>query len=303
MFKRFIYKGSSLAQYSIIIALIAVGLVPVFYLFGKNISSSFNALYQGLSGQEAPLSKNANPVNADTKANLKGTPENPVKNCVDGACSIDFGDYILTGIPEKFDMFIQTQGTSGGTDKMVDLLTQIASQLQQEGLTSEASEIIKLANCGHSIGAIEKIYEDVQKTCNFDKDCIVNQITTLEAQDATHVNSLDNMDLPVYLSQYMSDPESLKSYLPSTAINFVESYVSVMNNPDIKDSTKGVIGELSYDIMKMAYTFHDCSHLTDTQIYDTNKTLQDINFSDMTNLDSAIICASGKGTDTGVECH
>lgn len=303
MFKRFINKGSALAQYSIIIALIAIGLVPVFFVFGKNISSSFNALYQGLSGQEAPLTNDENPVNTATQSTTKATPENPVKNCVNGECSIDFGDFVLTGIPDSFDMFIQTQGTSGGTDKIVDLLTQIASQLQQEGLSSEASEIIKLANSGHSIGAIEKIYEDVQKTCNFDKDCIVNQITTLEAQDATHVNSLDNMDLPAYLSQYMSDPELIKSNLPATAINFIESYLSVMNNPDIKDSTKGIVGELSYNIMQMANTFHNYAHMTDPNVYSTNQTLQDIDFSGMTNLDSAIICASGKGTDTGIECH
>lgn len=303
MFKRFINKGSSLLQYSIIIALIALALVPVFYVFGRNILSSFNSLYQGLSGQQETLTKNTTPGNTPPSSSPKGTPENPVKNCVNGECIIDFGDYILTGIPDSFDMFIQTQGTSGGTDKVVELLTQIATQLEQEGLTAEASEIMKLANCGHSIATIEKTYEDVQKTCNFDKDCIANQINILEGQDVTHVNSLDNIDLPVILAEYLKDPDLVKNYRPATSINFIESYLSVINNPNIKDSTKGVVDVLSSNIMELANTFHDYSHLTDIQVYDKNKTLQDIDFSSLTNLDSALICASGKGVDAGVECH
>ena len=51
----------------------------------------------------------------------------PQKSCANANCSIDFGDFVLTGIPENFDDFTETSGGFG--EDQTALYSNIISQL------------------------------------------------------------------------------------------------------------------------------------------------------------------------------
>lgn len=334
-----INKGSSLVQYAIIIALIALALVPVFYMFGHNIISSFNELHQGLSGQEAPLSKNPGPVNTATQSSLKGTSENPVKNCVDGVCSIDFGNYILTGIPENFDMFIQTQGTSGGTDKIAELIEQLANQLTNDGKIEEGKEIMRLATLGHNLALLQNYAESIVVDCNKNKACIKAEFNSPMTEPDGYNDSvspfLNNVtyqelseslfDIGRARYEITSKNEAYESSLSNNRLAYVivDQFDTIINNPSIDDSVKGVIKELYWDIGTVSEDFDNnlgflyinnsgpaehfdpltgkLTHVSSGS--DPFTDFENYSASKITHFDSSLICASGKGTDTGVECH
>src|SRR3989339_651169 len=93
-----VQSGSSLTQYIIIIALIAVVVTGTYFIMGQTIVNKLEAFYLSLqnSSNDSDISK---PKDGKIIAGqLGGTPDNPVQKCLTGSCSIDYGNFILNGI-------------------------------------------------------------------------------------------------------------------------------------------------------------------------------------------------------------
>jgi Flp pilus assembly pilin Flp len=169
-------KGSTINQYAIIITIVALALIPVFIILGKTLSDTFNYYKETLSGKQAtsanakpsttsssPLNKASgnpavvsNPLPAVTNTQPTSIPSTPPpafdspvnvkQQCKNGVCTLDFGDFVLNGIPQDFGSYIQTGGTSGGFDKIAASLQQIADSLTdpaEEPLKNQLHELIK----------------------------------------------------------------------------------------------------------------------------------------------------------------
>ncbi|MEW5822143.1 MAG: hypothetical protein AB1782_18255 [Cyanobacteriota bacterium] len=353
-------KGSALPQYAIIIALIALTLVPAFFLFGQTIYNSFVDFYNGLSGKETvslqssqiPENKpviEGTPVSTNMSEGgiLGGSPENPVQKCVNNNCTLDYGEFVLTGIPENFSNFIQSSGTSGGTEELLALIEQIAKQLEESGNTEGAAEFRDLANMGHYIANLQKEIEDRATNCASSSDqynCYLAELGK-NVGNVTIPPNLDHLGFDFAGAQnvelqefygvgadfgqaqgfYTSDPgyfQTAKNEYPSFA--FVELYNKIANSDKYTDATKKVtrelykyMGEINSELHNKVYHVKPEGTMTLYTKYDTvtgeasDIATPEFSISGFTNpitsqrsdVNSVLICATGKQDDKGHACY
>lgn len=286
-------KGASLAQYAIIIALIALALVPVFYLLGINIVEYFSSLKQGLSEQKdsvAISSPASTPVSGtDTTApepivsgSLSGSPDTPVKKCSDGVCTIDFGEYSLSGVPDNINDYLQSTGSSGTTETLLKLLDQIIAQSKSIKTSADISLLKDIASQGHDIADNQKEVEVRAKEMlkKPSDDISSGFFTDLEMlMLGSNVGLLDDK-----LKKLTGE---LKSSTDTNDQNILAIVTFLVN--DIQSINKNL-----YDIGQSVK-----SGVNPPETYQAILTPQS---SFLTDLDSAIICNTGNGTDTGTEC-
>ena len=122
--KKSCYRGNSLTQYAIIIALIALLLVPVFLILGQNIVNYFAGLDKGLGERKndhTTVSNDQLPANMTNMAggSLGGTPDKPVEKCQDNECVIDFGEFVLSGVPENFSDYVSRKKVEKAKDLLI----------------------------------------------------------------------------------------------------------------------------------------------------------------------------------------
>jgi hypothetical protein len=349
--------GSNLIEYIIPVALIAlVAGAGLFIIFSDNslirffVASSniqideasgkavMGKAYKSESSSEETTSEEIllNPAAGD----YGGTPENPVQVCEGGKCTIDYGTFILTGLPENFNEFIQNNGASGGISQLADLLDQIADQLLQEGKREEALEVRKLANLGHGLGATEKEIELQINNCNYDAGCIkalmTNAVSIPDGFDETYYEFPSNHNYSSILGsmcvgcarsyKISDDPQyydKVNSNYPGYL--FTDQIDIVSNLSGIDNSVKNVIKELSWTIGVLgedfAYNinFANGEHQEHEYIYfndpltaegikkdvpsDPLLSLKNYDASNYVNLNSSLICASGAGNDDLKACH
>ncbi len=90
-------SGSSLSEYTIIIALIGLVVAPVIFITGQSIVTNFTAFEKGLSDKKLETDPSSastlDPQGLPAAGSLGGTPDNPVSACENGVCTIDFGGY------------------------------------------------------------------------------------------------------------------------------------------------------------------------------------------------------------------
>ncbi|MEW5820040.1 MAG: hypothetical protein AB1782_07590 [Cyanobacteriota bacterium] len=184
---RFKTAGSAINQYAIIIALVILAISPLFMVFGKNIVSYFSHLKTSLS--EKSLNNQAStaiedPVQEFSKnifpGELGGTMENPIQKCAGNICHIDYGDFVLSGVPQNFGEFVQSAGASGGTDELLKLLEQLLVQIQKdpEMTPDEIAKIQNLMAKGKDIVKLEKYFESILDKYQTDiKDYVSDKYT------------------------------------------------------------------------------------------------------------------------------
>lgn len=124
-------SGNAFIQYAIILILIAVGVVVVYTLLGKNITNnlSFFSNTMDKAAKSVSFTGNDGSVKSYQPGDLKGSPSSPVSECNANECILDYGDYILSGIPANFS---DESTSSRGTDQLAKLMGNMISQLEAE---------------------------------------------------------------------------------------------------------------------------------------------------------------------------
>jgi len=208
-------------------------------------------------------------------------------------CKIDFGEFILTGIPENFNEFLTTTGTSGGTEKLVSLITQIAKELENNGDQTGAAQYKDLANLGHFIGYAQAEIENVNKECkkNDEAFCMhdamksnmlikipenVKELIPEQQRNLKTYDFISTTDLGHAKNLQVTNPELFET-LKDSNVSFkaLESYTNIMNNPAYSESMKKVteelyrnVAELSMHFNRQCYIFHQAYDGTQFNIYD-----------------------------------
>jgi hypothetical protein len=343
-------KGNSLAQYVIIICLVILVLIPLLFMHGKLISEYFENFLLGLKGNEqetTEVAANPSPEPATTPVvgaggSLGGTPENPVSQCSGGSCDLDFGDYILTGIPEDFNQYIQDHGTSGGSDIISDTFNAIALQLEQQGDIEGSEEYKKLANLGHFIAGVQSTTEQKVSDCMNTSGCMLYSVLqgsadiSLPPELATVVPNYEPASNLSFFSADFTRLDKARHYksvggsyyeeqrTKNPAYAMVEVYDSIMANPKYSDELKGTTRQLFLDIHKLSFNAeHTIRSIKNVQygndMYnietgasagtswpianETGDAYLQPNTSISTHFDSRLICASGYFKDTGTVCN
>jgi hypothetical protein len=290
-------KGSSVSQYLIIIGLVALVLIPVFIYFGQNIHQYFTNFYKVFATKnldiktkpstDIPLQSSAanETVSMFQKpevlpGSLGGKPDHPIKTCDNNFCIIDYGDFILEGIPKNFGQYVNTHGTSGGTEKLAALIDQaIAQILPQINDPYLENSIINLSKYSHQNGSIEGHVENIINSANNDDSNLTALIENLENENKLVKGRLsiiqsmhkDKLDPNIYNIVMTLGNEVDR--LAEEMIDDTDKYLLKKEDPEIKSSTLGLYKK---------------------QVSDTSK---------KTHLDAAIICSTGHGHDTGEQCN
>ncbi|MEW5819992.1 MAG: hypothetical protein AB1782_07350, partial [Cyanobacteriota bacterium] len=277
-FKKKTY-GNSLSQYTNVIVLIALALIPVFYICGQILIKNYSNFSSGLKNNE--LNNTSGQIITIQAHELNGTPDKPVSKCSGGMCSIDYGSFVLNGIPQNFDEFVQTGGTSGGSDKLAELVMQIAEQLEKNGDSAGAAEFRNLANISHFIADLQKQTEQMAQSCQSETDPVSCFNSKLQAKpsvllpdnissllpdydpaDREHTSMLNILSLHTVLGNARNEsieapwvlgPETKNKYAAFKA-NII--YDSIKNNSKFSDTLKGVATELYKQIDSLAINLY-----------------------------------------------
>ena len=341
--------GNAISQYAIIIGLVILALIPVFLIFGNTINKSFTDFLHILQNKDVTTtsSTNLNTVINSTSKNTSNYSGTPTSNCEDGSCTIDYGDFVLTGIPDDFSGFIETHGTSGGTETLVALLDQMAEQMKDNVPPEDYQTYKELANLGHILADFEASLEDTAKNCAnykvFPDECMQDKIGwgtkyTLNSPLLKQFSNLSNelnysgytFNVGYAMNQYINDPETF-GYEKDNQLAFaiVDKYKLIMNSDNVSEKQKAVtqelywqIGNLSTKLGKACYdSISDFEGEVNTsgslyadpitgEFSDNDKTIThdvtaiyDVDTSKITDIDSALICVTGKHLDSGQQCH
>lgn len=290
---------------------------------------------------------------------LGGTAEQPVKSCVGNDCAIDFGDVILTGVPENFGALVSTNGSNIGTSTIGDLMMQLANQIDDPATPEdEGSDLRDLANLGHFVARnIEEAEEKIKVSCQFETtnciDTLYGDYLSVDADFPANLSGVitnKNYSVAAMLIQGSTDGPSTKllgqirslknegSVLydmhtdshPLYAI--IEEFDKVQNNSDPRytDTVKSITNQLFLDLDRVIFDFQERNHsyadpgfaqshkspitgiatgeepsytVGEKTDYELAQEILHPQSSMFTDIDSALICTTGKHDDTGKACN
>lgn len=272
------YKGQNLVEFLIITGLVVFAALIALTFLGDEIKALFSNS-QAKTSAYKPFNwdnKSSKTTTATTtpgtaESTLNGTPKQPIQSCSDGLCTIDYGDFILTGIPEDFSGFMEASGTSGGTDKLASILEQLADQLEETGDNDGADEFRDLANLTHFLADINKSVESNALKCKSESDplkCMAKKLTlTSPPVPANLTDILPNAESgSLHLASHVSRSlgavknsknrspsgfEDYKTQVPTAAM--LDIFDNIMSNPKYSDSIKNITKELYVNISDVQF--------------------------------------------------
>ena len=255
-------KGQNLAEITSLIALVVIVGVCVYQMMGNNINSMFNLTHKEYKTYK-PFdwdSSNNNINNTNTNSNNQtsiATTDSPIVNCNNGKCTLDFGDYVLTGMPANLSEFIETSGSSAGTDALASIIQQLADQLANEGKKEESTDLSNLANMAYFMADYQKQSELFAQQCSSDSNpelCYKNKINSNKslalpdelksllpgykttdsfALNRAYTNLGVGMRQKDYQQSFFSEHEN--GYVGFAMANLIDN---VIDNPNISDSIR-----------------------------------------------------------------
>lgn len=325
-------RGSALVDYVLPLALIGIVFgVALFSFAEENVLLKFlaNSLNLTIKDGTAILSPqqytsiDTSQTNTATNDNTSILDQYVNQNDDFIGLSIQLGNYSLQGIPEHFGEFIETSGSAAGTEKLSQLLLQLADQVEAEGQVAEADGIKELATMGHNIAAIERAFEELVLSCQGDQACVYQKGSQLLPKPSDYNETYNSFAAD--RSYFESIGHEVICWRPTLKAPspFNQHYQDLMKT-SLDDTSKSIITELYWEIGMIAQNveagmsfygddnyskdFHDpitgkwqkTNDLPDDpyEIYTGYKP------STLSHLDSALICATSHHyTDTGKKCH
>ncbi len=288
-------KGSALVDYAV--PTLIVGVIAGVALFNivnggsllKFFAASLNINAVDGTGTASIASYNSSDTaEMSTPGGLGGTSENPVVQCSFGYCNIDFGDYVLSGIPDNFSDYVKSTSSSGGTELLANLLMAIANS---PNIDTSTSKIIKdLANKGHSMASNERTIEfEVEYVSQADGTCLTDDFDT--AKFALTNESDEFMALLEQVNSLLSGSSNPGSEEAMAIINILGDEILSLAN-QITFNAGGIGAGYSLDPDITAGTTIEQS-LFESILAGP---------SEVTDINSAIICTTGNGEDSGHNC-
>lgn len=351
-------NGSALVQYAIILSLLSIGVISVYMFFGQQINAILNSYLKVFTQNSEKVAVNADIIssapsnvsaNTSMGGSMGGTSTNPTQSCTTGSCSIDFGNFVLNGIPENYADYVKNNGSSGGTEKLATIFEQIAQTLQNQGDIAGAAQYRDMANLGHILSDTQKIVESQAQQCvtNSNPTACLKQKVTTQAIHPRVISSVSDKLSAMYANTNLNSEDiicnSFSDYIERAKVNnedisykltyspqyqIMTIYDQIMSNSNYSQNLKNVttellsqmndteqnfintIGNLCYEGVSN-YGHGNFDIITgELQPGSTSITaLTDLNLaihpetSNITNLDSTLVCVAGHNNDTNNTCH
>lgn len=167
-------NGQEALEFVLITVLIFFGAIFTIVVFADKIAAFFSSDSSAavvskkeinvLDASSQPrFSANYETIAANSEiispGSLGGTVEEPAFDCDKTSCKVDFGTFTLSDVPLDLTQQIETSGSSGGTEIIVNLMDQLVIQSKEKHLSVAPSLLIELASYGHKLAYIEKQME------------------------------------------------------------------------------------------------------------------------------------------------
>lgn len=335
-------SGQEAIEFILITALVFFGAFFTVLIFGDKISAFFTEEKAAVQ-----LTKNAAP-NYNSSNEQKYTPDFETIS-VD---NVDYSDVSLEVPPmseenlsialEDLREYMETAGSSGGTDVIIASVSQIAQQLEEQGLIAQSNKVKKLANIMHNVASVERMFEQSAKRCSNTaqgfKDCM-RSLMSKDSQapesfisSASSFNDGQNFD---YLSRDLELAQHFKNYdktckeSNSLGCSFAKTYGDILTDENIDKRTRRQIKQLAITVSNMSenmttmvhwaggdyeetqvnlhlsndgYTMRQSTKYSDEYPFTYND-FQRYNISEMTDVDGLVTCLLGAGEDVNNRCH
>lgn len=225
-------KGQELIEFSLISALVCIGVIFALTILGQNITTVYNDAVNALAtmnnGFNSPAI--ANPVNTtggspttptvttptatDPVVDTTTTPDLLSDASLPTTTSLPTGNYAvsngdtmdisvdgitLTGVPKDFQNLINTIGPNGTTETILGLIEQMAVQMDDPATPQDEGEDFRdMANLGHFIADYEADIELKAAGCN-----LQSNPSSCMSSELMYTNSLGS-SVPSSLSSILS---------------------------------------------------------------------------------------------------
>jgi hypothetical protein len=272
-------QGNSLSQYIIIIAIIGAVLITGFMGIGSSVVEILTKYTNTFEDNNTKVITNIALDESGNTVNTGDTEANKVEiNCLEGNCTLQLGGIQVGNLPDNFSSIVETTGASGGTDSLASLLEQIAIQLEAQGLTQDSKDVRSLASLGHELARLE------------------NEIPTHRCPD--HPNSQRCFPEDPLMNEMLNNFDQKKAQFDSL---YSQLKQSASLSQEVNTLISVPAGEIVFLSDQVATAISTHTHSDHFCMSNMNLAYDEI--STTTDLDSAIICAAGKGNDTGYNCH
>lgn len=282
-------KGQNLVEIIIIIALVSLVSVFAFSLLGGNINDI-------LSVSNTKF-KEFNPFGTNTADDTETSPsptaipsaptgpasiDNPIRDCTDSMCSIDYGSIVMTGIPEDFSEFIETAGPAAGSDTINSILDSIIELAEKGEIDVDLAALKVLSDKGHTLADREKGVETfLNESLSFG-----STLNEFQLEEHSMIAGHEFADFEAALASFKSSTTPM--------------------DPEIKKLVADLGNEINIifeDFDVNFQTIVEAQNEAGLFSPDEYNNVLSPKPSVMTDLDSAIICNVGNYTDTGHECN
>lgn len=329
-------KAQEAVEFILITALVFFGVVFTVMIFGEKIASFFtegsSVVHKAQSSSSVIDSKKEITFKDDYETSVELNDKQSLMVCTGGNCTLKVGEMAISDIPEDFNSYVSTTGSSGGTETISKIYKSLADAINQQGLTSESEEIRKLASLAYNISVVEKTFESMVNACNGNETCLRNldmkmgdPFSKPAGYDETYISFPQGVTYNNMLSSGCFGEASTDSpYIDknvSLATKYLKQLQAIQSESQISDEVKSLIKELSWSVGTIGEDFEDNYNLLSGKdvlrfnpdtgepdgepygISDVNKALENFNTysaSRITDFKSNLICASSGSEE---KCH
>jgi hypothetical protein len=287
--------GQGISEYGLTLALAAIVALGAFALLGNNLKLGFNSM---LPKPPSPIASLPAGNQLDVSGHSSGTAsqpnaawERPLQITLKNGSQIT-----IDGYPDNLSKSIMTVGANGTTTQLLATLEHLIGELldKVEITEAQASALRTLANRGHDLANREKVIEDRL----IDRQNGIPQTEGPVTYKGKTYGGLDTFARSIDILNSGLQKESQAS--------FDDAYQQALNSAALQDpAVRAVVDSLVQDIAGIADVFggETSAILTRPEAGHSLQNLLEATASKQTHQDSAEICTTDNGSDTGVHCQ
>ncbi|MBY0404956.1 MAG: hypothetical protein K2X66_13735 [Cyanobacteria bacterium] len=311
--------GNSLVEYALPLAIVGIAVLAGVASLGTNFNQSLPLISNGTfgTGTEAKTIR------------MRPLGSNPYTQIIQITLA-DGKTIELDNYPTDIKSLVETLGPNGTTELLVDALRQMAQKLLAKGeiTQDQANQLSNLANSGHTLAAFQAFFEDAAAKSGNDSKAfakIVKPLADHEAANLKYAKDIDPSVLDTFgikpltgtflydangnvvrdtQGNYVTTDQKLGASLYSPEVaDFVNTFGKAQQSGALQDK---VVRDLVISLSQNIYSLGHFSFSVATQVSVPQFQLSPSQFnqkvSEPINKDSANICATGGGKDSGVYC-
>jgi hypothetical protein len=308
-----------LVEYALPLAIVGIAVLVGVASLGTNFSQSLPLISNGTFG-----------TGTDSKTiRMRPLGANPYTQIIQITLA-DGKTIELDNYPTDIKSLVETLGPNGTTDLLVDTLQQLAQKLLAKGeiTQDQANQLSNLANSGHNLARFQAFFEDAAAKSGNDSKAFAKIVKPLAEHELANIKYAKDIDPSVLdtfgikpfsasfvydangnvikdaQGNYVSTDQTLgpSRYSPEVA-DFVNTFGKAQQSGALQDKVvRNLVTSLSQNIYFLGHTSYGVATQIAVPQFQLSPTQFNQKVAEPIHKDSANICATGGGKDSGIYC-